>query len=203
MSTDIDTQLFQLWAGTRALVETINAKLPDHRPFTMSSIGERPGYEHELAGLAQIVRVAQAFTLELSLKALHQRLYPERSALRTHDLVTLFDGLTSEVKDHVREKWATYDRSFASVDFATIDAFLSHHRRSFERVRYEFENSSDFQWDTKLFDLAIYLLVTSISVRDPSGLNLQNLANVLARDGQITFGGIDGVFYPPRERRDS
>ena len=80
MSVDIEPEVVQLWAGSRVIADVLKSKLLTRgENLTISSIGLRSGHDSQLAGLAQILNLAQSFTLELAIKALYRYLNSNRA----------------------------------------------------------------------------------------------------------------------------
>ena len=61
MSVDIETEVVQLWAGSRVIADLLKSKLLARgENLTISSIGLRSDHDNQLAGLAQILNLAQS-----------------------------------------------------------------------------------------------------------------------------------------------
>ena len=58
MSVDIETEVVQLWAGSRVIADVLKSKLPTPgESLTISSTGLRSGHDNQLAGLSQILNL--------------------------------------------------------------------------------------------------------------------------------------------------
>ena len=185
MSVDIDTEVIQLWAGSRVIADMLKSKfLTRNESLTISSVGLRSGPDNQLAGLAQILNLAQAFTLELAIKALYRELNPKSNPENTHDLLKLFNSLNKKVKSRLRSKWETVPGRSHIAQNLTLDAFLSMYGLLFESSRYLYEQSRSYTTNTRDFDIAIWLITEEIIERKPDKTLLYNLINVLSQERQ-------------------
>ena len=185
MSVDTETEIAQLWAGSRAIAHVLKGKLLLRSEIqTISSIGLRSGHDNQLAGLAQILNLVQSYTLELAIKALFRRLNPSSSPESTHDLLKLFNSLQKDVKSHLRSKWERTPGRSRNAQNLTFDAFLGRYALLFESSRYLNERSDSYSTNTKDFDIAIWLIAEELINRNPDKTLLYNLFNVLRQEQQ-------------------
>ena len=128
MPVDIDTEIAQMWAGSRIIAKMLGDKLSStSKSVTIPSTGLRSGYETQLAGLAQILNLCQAFTLELAIKALYRSLNPGSNPEHTHDLSKLFASLNKYVKARLRSEWTKSPGRSDVGQTLTLDGFLKRH----------------------------------------------------------------------------
>ncbi len=86
MPTDLRTEVIQLLAGTEAITDQVSRKIRAHNSsLTFSQSGVRTGEEHEIAGLAQVLQMTQAYLLEIALKLLHRLALGNEDPRKTHD----------------------------------------------------------------------------------------------------------------------
>ena len=181
MSVDIETEFVQLWAASRTVADTLTRVLPKRSEnLTISTIGLRSGRDHRIAGLAQILNIAQAFTLELAIKSLYRSLNPHNNPENTHDLSRLFNSLHKDVKARLRANWKeTPGRSQLAKDL-TLDEFLATYRSLFDGSRYLYEKTRSYSVNTKDFDLAIWVITAELTKRQPNDILLRNVFNVVS-----------------------
>ena len=183
MSVDIETEVVQLWAGSRVIADVLKSKLLTRgESLTISSTGLRSGHDNQLAGLAQILNLAQSFTLELAIKALYRCLNPNSNPENTHDLSRLFNSLHKDVKLRLRSKWERVPGRSDIAQNLTFDAFLTKYSLLFESSRYLYEQGNSYSTNTKDFDIAIWLITEELMNRKPDKTLLYNLFNVLSHE---------------------
>ena len=183
MPVDIETELIQLWAGSRVIANKIKCMLPANQSsLTFSSTGLRSGRDNQLAGLAQILRLAQSFTLEIAIKALYKKLNPKSNPEETHDLSKLFDALNKDTKTRIRSTWLREDGRSPAAQNQTLDEFLSAYSLAFEESRYLYEQNRSYTWDSKDFDIVIWLIVGVLIQKEPDGTVLYNLYSTLSEE---------------------
>ena len=183
MPVDIETELVQMWAGSRVVAGVMKDKLlASEASLTISTIGLRPGHDHQIAGLAQILHLTQSYTLEVAIKALHKRLNPKSNPEETHDLLRLFDALNKNVKTRLRLEWQKTTGLSTVAKELTLDEFLGKYRLIFEESRYLFEKNRSYTLHTKDFDIAIWVITNELIRRQPDDTVLYNLFNVLSEE---------------------
>ena len=159
MPVDIETELVQMWAGSREVAKVLKERLlAEQGNLTVSSIGLRPGRDHQITGLMQILRLAQSLTLEIAIKALFKTLNPKSNPEHNHDLLTLFQSLNKGVKAKLSSQWQKVEGRSPMTQNLSFEEFLGEHRLTFEESRYLYENSKSYQMNTKDFDIAIGLI---------------------------------------------
>ena len=183
MPVDIETEIIQMWAGSRVIANVLRSNLLTRSEnLTISSVGLRSGQDTQLAGLAQILNLSQAFTLELTIKALYRTLNPDSNPENTHDLSKLFNSLSKDIKARLRSRWKkTPGRSHIGQGL-TLDDFLGRYSLLFETSRYLFEAGESYSINTKDFDIAIWLIAEELTNRQPDKTLLYNLFNVLSQE---------------------
>lgn len=183
MPVDVETEVAQMWAGSRVIANVLRSKLLTRSEnLTISSVGLRPGHDTQLAGLTQILNLSQAFTLELAIKALFQTVSPNSNPERTHDLSKLFNSLDKGIKARLRSRWEeTPGRSDIGRGL-TFDGFLDRYSLLFETSRYLSEASESYSINTKDFDIAIWLIVEELTKRQRDCTLLYNLFNMLVQE---------------------
>ena len=183
MPVDIETELVQLWAGSRVITHKIQSMLPaNQNSLTFSSTGLRSGRDNQLAGLAQILQLAQSFTLEIAIKALYRKLNPKSNPEATHDLSKLFDALNKDIKIRLNSGWEKAIVRTPAAQKLTFDEFLNEYRLSFEESRYLYERHRSYIWNSMDFDIAIWLIVGVLVEKQPDGTVLSNLYNTLSKE---------------------
>ncbi len=192
MPVDIETELVQLWAGSRVITNNIERLLPaDQSSLTFSSTGLRSGRDNQLAGLAQILRLAQSFTLEIAIKALYKKLNPKSNPEETHDLSKLFNALNKDIKARLRSGWLRANDRSPVAQNQTLDEFLNEFSLAFEESRYLYERNRSYTWNSKDFDIAIWLIVAVLIEKQPEGTVLHNLYNTLSEETGGILGSIE------------
>lgn len=192
MPVDIESEVVQLWAGSRVIANKLKHTLPvDQSNLTIASTGLRPGLDNQLAGLAQILQLAQSFTLEIAIKALHKKLSPKSNPEETHDLSKLFDALNKDIKTRLRSRWARAKGRSPTAQKQTLDEFLSEYRLSFEESRYLYERNRSYTWNSKDFDIAVWLIVAILIEKQPEKTVLYNLYNTLSEETGGLLGSIE------------
>ena len=185
MPVDIDTEIAQMWAGSRIIADVLKDKLPStSQSVTIPSTGLRSGYETQLAGLAQVLNLSQAFTLELAIKALYRTLNPGSNPENTHDLSKLFNSLNKDIKARLRSEWAKSPGRSDIGQTLTLDGFLNRYSLLFETSRYLYESSESHSTNSKDFDIAIWLIVAERINRQQDKVLLYNLYNMLVQEQQ-------------------
>ena len=183
MAVDIESELAQVWAGSRVIASVLRAKLLSRsEKLTVSSVGLRPGYETQLTGLTQILQLSQAFALELAIKALYRTLNSDSNPENTHDLSRLFNSLSRDTKARLRSKWVKASGRSDIVQDLTLDAFLDKYSLLFETSRYLYEPKGSYSLNTKDFDIAIWLIVSEVINRQTDKTLLYNLSGVLRQE---------------------
>ena len=183
MPVDIETEIAQMWAGSRVIANVLKSNLLTRSEnLTISSVGLRSGHDTQLAGLAQILNLSQAFTLELAIKALYRTLNPDSNPENTHDLSKLFNSLSRDIKARLRSRWGkTPGRSHIGLGL-TFDEFLGRFSQLFETSRYLFESGESYSINTKDFDIAIWLIAEEVINKQQDKTLLYNLFNVLSQE---------------------
>ena len=191
MVVDIETELVQMWAGSREVKKLLEGKLlTEQGKLSISPNGLRAGRDHQVAGLMQILRLSQSLTLEIAFKALYKSLNPESNPGRNHDLFTLFQSLNKGVKYRLCAKWEKAEgRSPMSQNLA-FEEFLGEHRLTFEESRYLYENSKSYQLNTRDFDIAIGLTALELANRSTVKTVLYNMFNVWSEEHGGKLGPI-------------
>ena len=185
MSVDIETEVVQLWAGSRVIAKVLKSRLLARgEKLTISSIGLRSGHDHQLAGLMQILNLAQSFTLELAMKALYRDLNPNSNPENTHELSRLFNSLHKDVKSRLKSKWGKAPGRSHIAQNLTLDAFVARYGKMFETSRYLYEQGDSYSRNTKDFDIAIWLIVEELMRGKPGNTLQYNLFNVLSQEQQ-------------------
>ena len=199
MPVDIETELVQLWAGARAVASLVESKLAvDSDEKTISMLGLRPGHDHQLAGLVQIMDLTQSYTLEIAIKALYKSLNSKSNPENTHDLLRLFASLPKDVKSRVSSKWQKASGLSLMARKLAFDEFLDKYRLLFEESRYLFERDRNFTRNSKDFDIAMWVIAREIVRKQSDKTLLYNLYNVLSEERGGSLGTIEGVLEPLR-----
>ena len=184
MTVDIETELVQMWAGSREVEKMLRGKLlAEQGNLSISSMGLRPGRDHQIAGLMQILRLSQSYTLEIAIKALYRTLNPNSNPRHDHDLWALFQSLNKGVKNRINSKWSKAEGRSPMVQDLTFEEFLGEHRLTFEESRYLYEDSKSYQLNTRDFDIAIGLTALELADKSTDSTFYRNLFNVLS-EGQ-------------------
>ena len=192
MPVDIETELVQLWAGSRSIAGLLRSKLPAHENrLTISTIGLRPGRDHQIAGLAQILQLSQSFTLEIAIKTLHRNLYSNSNPPNTYDLSKLFNSLHKDVKTRLSSTWEKIGARSLVAQNLTLDEFLKENRLLFEKSRYLYERSNSYTLNTKDFDMAIWVITDELIKWQHDSTVLYNLYNMLSEElGGLELGSV-------------
>ena len=191
MPVDIETELVQMWAGSREVAKVLKERLlAEQGNLTVSSIGLRPGRDHQITGLMQILRLAQSLTLEIAIKALFKTLNPESNPGHNHDLLTLFQSLNKGVKAKLSSQRQKAEGRSPMTQNLSFEEFLGEHRLTFEESRYLYENSKSYQMNTKDFDIAIGLIALELARKNTNKTVLYNLFNMLSEEQGGTLGTI-------------
>ena len=179
MSVEIETEVFQLWAGIRVIASAIRSRLPEgQNSLTFSASGSRSSRQHELAGLAQILQLSGAFALELALKALIRQVSPNNNPPKTHDLLRLFEQLPKAVKGHMNARWNDIDGRSPSAQQLSFDEFLGEYRLLFEDARYLYETKGPQKFTSMDFELALLVVMYELGAERSDGTTLSDLLNV-------------------------
>ncbi len=199
MPVDIETELVQLWAGARAVASLLESQLAaDSGKKTISTVGLRPGHDHQLAGLGQIMDLTQSYTLEIAIKALYKSLNSKSNPETTHDLLRLFESLPKDVKSRVSSKWQKASGLSSIARKITFGEFLEKYRLLFEESRYLFERDRCFARNSKDFDISMWVIADEIVRKQPDKTLLYNLYNVLSEERDGSLGEREGVMEPLR-----
>ena len=194
MAVDIETELVQMWAGSRAIADLMTSKLAaDQGRMTIPSIGLRSGKAHQLAGLSQILEQSKALTLELAIKTLYKTLNPSSNPGKHHDLLMLFRSLNKDIKARLSSKWNKAQGRTPEGETMSLEDFLETHRLLFEESRYLYERSGNRRVQTKDFDIAIWIVVEEVTRQQPDNTVLCNLYNMLSAERGGTMGVIDSL----------
>lgn len=189
MPVDKETEIVQLWAGSRAVAKLLKEMLvAEQGSKTMAATGLRSGREHQLAGLMQILDITQSYTLEIAIKALFKSLNPETNPEETHDLRRLFDSLPKDTKRQIESNWLKAEGRSPTAQELKLRDFLESYALLFEESRYLFEKDRNFTRDTKDFDIAVWV-VTETMRKQPDRTFLCNVFNVFAEERGGEIGG--------------
>ena len=179
MSVDIETEVWQLWAGIRVISSAIKSRLPEgQHSLTFSTSGQRSGRQHELAGLAQILQLSEAFALELAIKALLREIFPDNNPPKTHDLLGLFEQLPKAVKNRLHARWNDIDGRSPLAQQLAFDAFLGEYRLLFEGARYLYEKRGPKTFNSMDFEIAMLVVMYEISGKRLEGTTLSDLLSI-------------------------
>ena len=190
MAVDIETELVQMWAGSRAVADLLTSKLAvDKGQVTIPSIGLRSGKAHQLAGLSQILEQSKSFTLELAIKTLYKSLNPSSNPGKHHNLLMLFRSLNKDIKARLSSQWKKVQGRTAEAELMSFEEFLETHRLMYEESRYLYERSGGRRIQTKDLDMAIWIVVEEVTRQQPDNILLRNLYNMLSEER----GGAMGV----------
>ena len=183
MAVDIESELAQVWAGSRVIASVLREKsLSRGDSLTVSTVGLRPGFETQLTGLAQILQISQSFALELAIKALYRTVNCDSNPENTHDLSRLFNSLSRDVKARLRSEWLKASGRGDILQDLSLDAFLDKYSLLFETSRYLYESKGSYSLNTKDFDIAIWLIVSEVINRQSDKTLLYNLFGVLMEE---------------------
>ena len=182
MPVDRETELVQLWAGSRGVAKLLKEMLDaEQGSKTIAAAGLRSGRDHQLAGLMQILDLTQSYTLEIAIKALFKSLNPETNPEETHDLQRLFDSLPKDTKRQIESNWLKVGGRSPLAQELKFRDFLEGYALLFEESRYLFEKDRNFTRNTKDFDIAVWV-VTATMMKRPDTTFLFNVFNVLAEE---------------------
>ena len=180
MAVDIETEVLQLWAASRTLDSLIQRSLPaSNDSLTIPTMGLRSGRDHRLAGLAQLIELSRAFALELAFKALYRAIYPKSNPENTHDLLRLFNSLHRDTKARLKAKWGKIEGRSPLAQNLTLDEFLGEYRLLFDESRYLYEQHRSDTFNSKDFDLIIWIVMEELIGKRSDNVWLYNLFNIL------------------------
>lgn len=186
MPVDIETEIAQMWAGSRAIAGLLKDNLPTRNDsLTISSVGLRSGRDTQIAGLAQILNFSQSFTLELAIKALYMNMNPESNPENTHDLIRLFNSLSKDIKIRLRSKWAKAPGRTHIGKNLSLDEFLKRYSLTFETSRYLYESSKSYSVSTMDFNIAIWIITSELISRQSDKTLLHNIVNMLSHEDKL------------------
>ena len=189
MATDLETEVLQILAATTALDNLLSERLRSFEgSVTVQASGFRSAREHEIVGLAQILKLSHAYMLELSIKLLHTVAPGAQRPEPIHDLSKLFDALPRAQKDKLARDWANEPgRSDHATSFS-FEQFLKHYSRFFEESRYLHERRRSYNFSSNDFTNATLLVLGEVLRCEPDGQILRTVYDFaqlkLGREGK-------------------
>lgn len=181
MAVDIGVEIVQLMAASREINNLLRRKLLQREGGqSIESTGLRAGLDHQIAGLLQMLRISQSYTLEIAIKALFKDLNPGINPQGTHDLLDLFNSLNRNVKNKLRAKWLKASGRSEFAQSLTLDDFLETYRSIFEDSRYLYEESPSYKMNTNDFNVSTWVFVEELTRQNK--MILYNLLNILEQE---------------------
>ena len=182
MAVDIESELAQVWAGSRVIASVLREKSLSRGDSLTVSTWVASGFETQIDRLAQILQISQSFALELAIKALYRTVNCDSNPENTHDLSRLFNSLSRDVKARLRSEWLKASGRGDILQDLSLDAFLDKYSLLFETSRYLYESKGSYSLNTKDFDIAIWLIVSEVINRQSDKTLLYNLFGVLMEE---------------------
>ena len=198
LATDLETEVLQIFAATTALDDLISDRLLIFDgSVTVEQSGSRSAREHEIVGLTQILKLSQAYALELSIKLLHTVALTPQHPEPTHNLSKLFAALPRAQRNKLAQEWANEPRRSDHAKSFSFEQFLKHYSKFFEESRYLHERIRSYKFSSMDFTKAVLLVLGEVLHCDPDGDVLRTVYDLaqlkLAREGKEPLPGWEDI----------